>query len=986
MKRRTSSNSTNIGSHPRDFSIMASGLPDVKANLEQTETTEECPGKKKSKFQTFKNFFVKKKRKEPTTPVGENLLKSSQSSDNVNTPEKAEDIAEEEFESGAKVNMGNKAMSHDSVFISDSPSSDAKEMSSQESIHGKVKSLQLQLKGAIRLGSPPALINAKKCDDTGALSEDDGLPRSPPELSTLHNVLTGPAQRSSHPVQRNSSLSLEGTDSEDEQMSFEASRPVSPLSSSLLMTPSRSNTALPTDFSIPASPLACLDNSAAKHRIAVKHKACAKRKPASKEVLGCDTLKVLNADKEKDRKNAIKTEQSVEENKENADLDFKQVDGEESSDKDINTTDKATVQSISTEGEDSADVDSEPQSARQVLADLAPDCKDTPQLPSPSESSPDTETISPSEQVSLERHSPQSEILQSMSEESLSSQDLDFDAYENEVLDASHEPDDEKPTSFLEEVLNSLECPLTSEYVLEPETVVVEIDFSEESKSPENVEDLVQDDLSQELPCTSPSEACQSVQVGYEAPDILEEEKGEIRKELEEADQDSEEACPTEDHDIQEMAIPEEEGLVEDLSLINETKIIDVELEGCEEVKCSLGGEEDKEMEESDSEYHPVKSLKCIAELSVQSVIDNCPPSQLVNQSLQMATSDQSDTFKIVSGGPSINEDEPFSNVCREAGSGNEPSGSSQGQEESCKRPISSGGKVKFTIAPAWQRSLSGGSQRDLQFMSPIVPELFEEFPSEDKDSENKCTDLKTETVSASALKPDLAQGPDRIQTPSHSLSTDQPACDLQGTETPFGIKLRKTSALLKYSCESLAEATMNPAQSEPPVCSNEPPKASHSDFTGSKPALPTKPDLHEDSSVKFKRTPEITAHRTSRGGLESPSWITVAKQKQKIFKDNSLDETSERTYTLEKDDLLRKSSLPLSTCKDTKEQVKMSSSPVTVVSCSQEISKAPAVEKEGKRPLAHIPTAPLSQEEPPWLALAKKKAKAWSEMPQIVQ
>ncbi len=42
-------------------------------------------------------------------------------------------------------------------------------------------------------------------------------------------------------------------------------------------------------------------------------------------------------------------------------------------------------------------------------------------------------------------------------------------------------------------------------------------------------------------------------------------------------------------------------------------------------------------------------------------------------------------------------------------------------------------------------------------------------------------------------------------------------------------------------------------------------------------------------------------------------------------------------------------------------------------------------VEKESKRS-ANPSTAPLAQDEPPWLALAKKKAKAWSEMPQIVQ
>lgn len=45
-------------------------------------------GKKKSKFQTFKKFFARKKRKEPTAAAADAGLKSSQSSDNVSkTPE-----------------------------------------------------------------------------------------------------------------------------------------------------------------------------------------------------------------------------------------------------------------------------------------------------------------------------------------------------------------------------------------------------------------------------------------------------------------------------------------------------------------------------------------------------------------------------------------------------------------------------------------------------------------------------------------------------------------------------------------------------------------------------------------------------------------------------------------------------------------------------------------------------------------------------------
>lgn len=48
-------------------------------------------GKKKSRFQTFKNFFAKKKRKEAVGPVAESevQLKSGQSIEDVNTPEPA---------------------------------------------------------------------------------------------------------------------------------------------------------------------------------------------------------------------------------------------------------------------------------------------------------------------------------------------------------------------------------------------------------------------------------------------------------------------------------------------------------------------------------------------------------------------------------------------------------------------------------------------------------------------------------------------------------------------------------------------------------------------------------------------------------------------------------------------------------------------------------------------------------------------------------
>ncbi|XP_067374167.1 capping protein-inhibiting regulator of actin dynamics isoform X3 [Channa argus] len=245
-----------------DRAAMASGPPDVMTNQEPTEVQEECPAKKKSKFQTFKKFFARKKRKEPSAAGADAGLKASQSSDNVSKTSENNTLTRSEKDkgSGSKISLGSKALSHDSVFVSDSSEANDALGASQDSIHGKVKSLQLQLKQAIKLGSPPSLICVKGRDDAGTMSEDDGLPCSPPEYTTLPTVMT----------LRDSSISLERENQDDDQLSCAASsRVASPL-------------VVPGDFSQPASPYGCLDNSAAKHKMGLRQKACNKRKPVNR--------------------------------------------------------------------------------------------------------------------------------------------------------------------------------------------------------------------------------------------------------------------------------------------------------------------------------------------------------------------------------------------------------------------------------------------------------------------------------------------------------------------------------------------------------------------------------------------------------------------------------------------------------------------------------------------------------------------------------
>lgn len=50
--------------------------------------------------------------------------------------------------------------------------------------------LKLKLQPTMKLGPPPPFgPNAKRTEDAGTSSEDDGLPRSPPEMSLLHENL-----------------------------------------------------------------------------------------------------------------------------------------------------------------------------------------------------------------------------------------------------------------------------------------------------------------------------------------------------------------------------------------------------------------------------------------------------------------------------------------------------------------------------------------------------------------------------------------------------------------------------------------------------------------------------------------------------------------------------------------------------------------------------------------------------------------------------
>eukprot|EP00063_Salmo_salar_P093375 XP_014068210.1 PREDICTED: uncharacterized protein KIAA1211-like isoform X2 [Salmo salar] len=968
MKQRTSSLLVSIGVSPSDCSIMASGPADVLTNQDPADTTDECTGKKKSKFQTFKNLFSKKKRKEAAAPAGGNRgLKCSQSSDNVNAPEPALLIRSEKDEgSGSKINMGNKALSHDSVFVSESPLSEVTEGLgvSQDSIHGKVKSLQV-----IRLGSPPSLC-VKKMDDAGTLSEDDGLPCSPPEYSTLHTVLAGVSHRSSKPVQRNSSLSLEGTDSDEDQMSCETgSRSVSPL------------VFLPVDFSQPASSMGCLDNTAARHRLAVRHKACTKTRKPTTRVDG----RAEGESFQEERQNCIIPE-SVEEDEEE-DVKREQAGVEEEEEE---QTDGVVV---SQQAERSAPDEEDKQGVQQEVSHA----QDAPSLSIQNDSD------------SEECFSGQAEVpapwLQTVpllgSLKSLEPPTGDDFLLAPPGCELAVEGG-----SLLQEVLRSLKGPLTSVLGLETEAVLLEVEVNMEGSEAESGVDELALNPQEEacLPSDGPdcpAEPREEVEGGlYESEEELVVEHFNPKEEEEDAEEINPEYFTKEDQDMPSVEKEEEEEREEGAEVEEKETEEVVEDERKEEpvsdvpVQTALlepGEEEDVNPTSVEDDLQQVpdrdperacESPECTTELSDQTVTDQACLPQLPNSSTPPPESlDQPEAPAHTTQDqeePSVTTDQPCITSPSAA------TGPEQSLQEHCSGPTAtedpgkpSGGsehnRPRYTIAPAWQRLATKELTSPSPSPSVTVPGAVE-----------------AKRDPPSGVEPLSPVGADVPASPSPTQSTTAPIMSPEDTpaaaqeeETPenlFGVRLRKTSVgMLRLGSESETPPA-SPAHSLP----IEPQRASFTEpQPNSKPALPRKPS-ELDGMVKPKRTPDLSVGREPSGGpgggSQSPSWISVARQKQRILKENSLEETTDNKVPAEMEEPNRKKSIRTLTRPVNKDQAKPPGSPVKVL-CSLEISKPVVVEKEGKR----VPTA-LAQDEPPWLALAKKKAKAWSEMPQIVQ
>ncbi|XP_044144000.1 CRACD-like protein [Bufo gargarizans] len=249
--------------------------------VREVETlVDDNSAKKKFKFKSFKKFFGIKKRKETLPSLGASGLKQSQSASDVTVPDslRADYDSEDELEATAGM-LGSRAVSHDSIFIPEVAQETARPIRvfSQENVSDRIKALQLKLQSNIKVGPPPFGLLSKRSDDAGTSSEDDGLPRSPPEMSLTHDAVK--TKFSDIHRHHHSTLSLAGTGSEeDEQISSEtSSRLLSPNENELQEShkrylEKRDSTSLSpsADFSSPAQFSTFLDNSAARHRLSVK--------------------------------------------------------------------------------------------------------------------------------------------------------------------------------------------------------------------------------------------------------------------------------------------------------------------------------------------------------------------------------------------------------------------------------------------------------------------------------------------------------------------------------------------------------------------------------------------------------------------------------------------------------------------------------------------------------------------------------------------
>uniref|UniRef100_A0A8C5PJE0 DUF4592 domain-containing protein n=1 Tax=Leptobrachium leishanense TaxID=445787 RepID=A0A8C5PJE0_9ANUR len=853
----------------RGESIMAAASSDGPHASETEEVHDENSGKKKSKFQAFKKFFVKKKRKECPTPSKETSLKPSQSSGDVSVSADSMAAVQPAGDPGTKSHMGNKALSHDSVFMSEPEN--IKDCSSQENLPGKVKSLQLQLEQNMRIGSPPRGIIAKNVEDSGALSEDDGLPRSPPEIGCLHELLADPASKGS-------------------------SRPLSPFPSAPSCPTSPTSHSILVDFTAPANSQLCLDNSAAKHKIAVKPKN--QRGPAGRPK--------QNASEQPKESGVTHTANAITE----PELDSESAKSTEDVDKTLPVVDVKPVPELP-----------EPEVGQNT-------CEDDGVLFVP---------------MTLEFNDVETKDRQ------VPSREEDVKGGDDVDLCSSAEPKGDDIGYPIGAAVKNKENPPLSDHIVnssllqeDVRTDLVELPRSVHMESGATVCDVKECNITGSSENVSLTEVIESISCVSEGEEPSPQEQlvttsSEIRSESTEnigrtlvIDE-----TPLLDGDVFDLqssvvpcsrAKPTEDEDASGTITSSEVSGIPGTIECAESIVCDHRPSDHLSTVESLNTHGPtdLESTSDAGQIH-HGIAEGCKAHEvhvLINSVMEIRT-DESCPALVPNGAVGKQLDvlpntDPLTNTCDEI----KPT-----EINTESKPKSIAKPVRFTVAPAWQRSFSikGNVLKSGSFDEETVVTL-------------KDASRNTETAK---------KGDELI--------------------VPFGIRLRSTSTPVKYSEDPFGDSVTACPVDSLSVDLN----------PNSLMLTPTSQVPLDDSKASENPTPlKVKVDDPSPRDSAGPNWISMAKQKRKGFQEHL--RVREPGVSAEKSPT--QSSLKANT--DSSPHI-AEAKPKTALS-----SDVPAAPREIQPVTEQSKSLTPSQkpDEPPWMSLAKKKAKAWSEMPHIAQ
>ncbi|XP_024141975.1 CRACD-like protein isoform X1 [Oryzias melastigma] len=239
------------------------------------EGTEDLAGNKKFKIKSLKTRLFRKSKKS----ASEKAEKLTQSASDITFAERLG--SDEDLLSGQRI-MGSRALSHDSIFLSEEGLEDPEppRILSQENVHGKIKALQMKLQlQKMHFGPPPSVLPVRSPDseDKSGHSEDllfqsshetSGETVTPQGILNKTQLVYPPLCPFPNPAPIKS---LSPTFSNPWSFSAPQNSPTSTAEP-------------PLDFSTPPRALSRLDSSAARHRMSVKprnQRASTKKKISS---------------------------------------------------------------------------------------------------------------------------------------------------------------------------------------------------------------------------------------------------------------------------------------------------------------------------------------------------------------------------------------------------------------------------------------------------------------------------------------------------------------------------------------------------------------------------------------------------------------------------------------------------------------------------------------------------------------------------------